>query len=161
MSDQPDYTFFVSGTPEPAPRPRGRIIQPRGGKPFVSIYVPDSDKKWRKRIVYEASLKIGKAIEGPVRIDIEFLMPRPEGHFGTGRNAGVLKPSAPHWHIVTCDVDNLAKTVFDGLQIAGVVLNDSAICDTRITKRYPRAGEETGAWIRITSLATQPALFQT
>src|SRR5690606_2131445 len=31
-------------------------------------------------------------LDGPLVADMVFTMPRPKGHYGTGRNAGVLKP---------------------------------------------------------------------
>lgn len=153
-------TFFVPGEPVPAPRPRGRIVNLPSGKPFIHIYTPADDEKWKKRIARHSWEAVGRKLSGPVRVDIEFLMPRPQDHFGTGRNAAILKDSAPHWHTIRPDRDNLDKPVLDALKNTKVFSDDCCVCDGRIQKRYPRPGEEPGALITITPLDTQAALFQ-
>ena len=53
------------------------------------------------------------ALNLPVRADIEFVFPRPKSHYGTGKNADVLKPSAPKYCISrgNGDIDKLANEV--------------------------------------------------
>lgn len=154
--------FFVTGEPIPAPRPRARIVSPPGRKPFVHIYTPAKDEKWKKKIALLAWQSVKRLIDGPVRVDCEFIFPRPDAHFGTGRNAGTLKASAPFWHTPRGggDRDNLDKPVLDALEAAGVVSNDSIVCDGRITKRYARPGEQPGARITITPLSQENDLWQ-
>lgn len=60
----------------------------------------------------------------PVGIGMVFTFPRPGSHFGTGRNATVLKPSAPMRHIGAPDVDKAQRAVFDALTDAGVWHDD-------------------------------------
>ena len=52
-------------------------------------------------------------ITEPVRLHLSFFLPRPKGHYGTGKNSAKLKPSAPAEHTTRPDVDNLAKFVKD------------------------------------------------
>jgi len=61
---------------------------------------------------------------GPVRIiKIMFIFPRPQNHFGTGRNAGKLKDSAPFFVTTKPDLtDNLMKGLCDAMN--GVVFLD-------------------------------------
>ena len=63
----------------------------------------------------------------PVQLAATFFMPRPKSHYGTGRNAAVLKPSAPAWPVGVKDgdYDKLLRAVGDALQDAGIVANDS------------------------------------
>lgn len=60
----------------------------------------------------------------PVHIAMVFTFPRPASHFGTGRNAAVLKPSAPAEHIGPPDVDKAQRAIFDAMTDAGVVADD-------------------------------------
>lgn len=63
-------------------------------------------------------------VREPVAVELRFGLPRPAGHWGTGRNAGVLKPSAPAYPAVKPDVDKLTRAVLDAL--TGVVWVDDA-----------------------------------
>jgi Holliday junction resolvase RusA-like endonuclease len=68
-----------------------------------------------------------------------FYLPRPGGHFGTGRNAGLVKNSAPLWPAVKPDLDKLERAVFDSLESAGVWGNDSICCGVTGWKHYADA----------------------
>jgi Holliday junction resolvase RusA-like endonuclease len=75
--------------------------------------------------------------DGPVAIDGHFYFARPKGHYGTGRNATQLKPSAPPYPTTRAngDSDKLARAVLDA--VTGVVIrDDSQVVDLRIRKRY-------------------------
>ena len=51
-----------------------------------------------------------------VRLTLVFVLPRPQGRLsGTGRNVGVLKPSAALFHVIKPDVLKLARGVEDAL----------------------------------------------
>jgi crossover junction endodeoxyribonuclease RusA len=118
------------------------IPAPQGSKRHVGRGVMvESSKKvgpWRKQIVKvarEAGLH-ESAPDGASMVVLTFILPRPKGHFGTGRNAGVLKPSAPAHHTTYPDVDKLTRAVFDALQTAGAVVNDSSIVRVSAAKQY-------------------------
>ena len=51
----------------------------------------------------------------PVKMSMTFAFTRPKSHFGTGRNEGKLKGSAPQYHTKRPDLDNLVKFVKDSL----------------------------------------------
>jgi Holliday junction resolvase RusA-like endonuclease len=53
--------------------------------------------------------------EFPLHVVCAFIFPRPKGHYRTGKNAHLLKDSAPYFHTGTPDVDNLTKFVGDAL----------------------------------------------
>ena len=106
--------------------------------------------------VREAALKVyqGEPLNEPVCIRVEFIFPRPQGHFGTGKNSGKLKPSAPIYatsHSLG-DLDKLLRSTFDGLSVAAggtVIRDDSLIVETEATKRYAMNEEYIGANIKI------------
>ena len=69
-------------------------------------------KPWRDKVADACRRKLDryKAAAGqPIGAEITFTLARPKGHYGTGRNAGVLKTSAPAFPIShsTGDVDKL------------------------------------------------------
>lgn len=79
-------------------------------------------------------------LAGAVGVRITARFPRPKSHFGTGRNAGVLKDWAPHWVIVPTDGDKIARLVNDALTIAGVVADDAIVALLRVEKVYADSG---------------------
>jgi crossover junction endodeoxyribonuclease RusA len=83
-------------------------------------------KPWRASIAAEAGEQMnGQPLEsGPVRLYGAFYFPRPKSHYGTGRNAGVLKASAPKHITKVPDLDKLVRAVGDAL--TNVVLRDDA-----------------------------------
>ena len=64
-----------------------------------------------------------------------FTFSRPKSHYGSGRNAGIVKASAPKWHISSPDVDNLVKFVLDALN-GRFWLDDKCIVYLKATKSY-------------------------
>lgn len=75
-------------------------------------------------------------LDGPVSVSAEFVFARPSSHYGTGRNIGKLRPSAPAWKASAPDVDKLARALFDALTDAGVVRDDSRIVAGRLAKLW-------------------------
>ena len=90
----------------------------------------------------------GPLITGPVKLELTFFMERTKGHYGTGRNAGKLKASAPRHHTKTPDVLKLARGVEDALT-AVIWKDDAQIVLELLSKEY---GERPGVWVRITEL---------
>jgi len=60
----------------------------------------------------------------PVHLECFFYFARPASHFGTGKNADMLKPSAPKYHTVKPDKDNLEKFVKDCMN--GIAWHDDS-----------------------------------
>ena len=106
----------IPGKPIAKRRPRFA----RHGK-FVRTY--NDQETEEGRFLFEAKQQIDKPpMEGPLAVSCRFFMPRPKSHYGTGRNAGKLKASAPDHHIIKPDIDNLKKFVLDCLN--GVAWKD-------------------------------------
>jgi len=104
-------TIHIEILGEPKPQPRHRHFT--RGK-FSGTYDPAKDKKnsFLSCMLQHAP---EKPIETAIIMDIKFYFLRPKGDFGTGRNSGKLKKSAPVTYIKGPDIDNLQKFVFDAM----------------------------------------------
>jgi len=133
----------VSGTPAP-----------QGSKRHVGngVMVESSAKvkPWRQDVKHAAMEVLPQPwspLLGPVRLVARFYLTRPKGHYGTGRNAGVVKASAPEWPAVKPDVDKLLRSTMDALGEAGVWRDDSQVVVTDMSKSYaPTAGAYLEVW---------------
>lgn len=109
--------------------------------------------------MYPGELKLPLFGRGtPVHVGIVFTFARPQSHFGTGRNACVLKASAPSEHIGHPDIDKAQRAILDALTDAGVWQDDRQV--SRITEAarvypggHPDALDVPGAVIRIRAVA--------
>ena len=76
---------------------------------------------WRDAVRAATAAQLGGkpysygAAAAPVAVQVEFYMPRPRTHYGTGRNAGTIRTSAPGRPATRPDVDKLARAVLDAL----------------------------------------------
>lgn len=128
-------SFTVIGKPEPAGSKRA-FVNPKTGKAIVTD-ANQNAKPWQTAVATEAAAQMNgePLFDGPLSLTLRFWTPRPNGHFGTGRNAGILKRSAPEFPTVRPDVLKLARAVEDAL--TGVVWRDDAqIVNEDITKYY-------------------------
>lgn len=116
--------FFVPGRP----RTKGSFKTTRTGG--VRPDNPDSIEM-QERIRREA---VGHwpprdAVAGPIAVKVTCYFARPKSHYGTGRNAGKLKDSAPPYPISKGrnDLDKLLRLIFDAM--SGIVYeDDSQVC---------------------------------
>lgn len=111
-------------------RKDGSMVTRQNGAPMV-VTTNDAGapaKAWAGTVAASAAevmIRCGMStIEAhvPVVIEMIFYRPRPSGHFGTGRNAGVLKDSAPPFPSTKPDVDKLERAILDALK--GVAWSD-------------------------------------
>jgi Holliday junction resolvase RusA-like endonuclease len=91
----------------------------------------------------------------PVSITATFRFPRPTSHFGTGRNLGCLKPTAPDWKTTKPDLDKTLRAVGDSLEQAGLISGDQQIVGINAAKRYVVQNEAPG--LLLTVIAHTPA----
>lgn len=110
---------------------------------------------WRSEVGYASrQAYAGPPLSVPVELDVTFYFPRPKGHYGTGRNADKLKPSAPI-HCTSCkhgDLDKLCRSTLDGLAVrsgGSVITDDSLVVALNCEKRYASADTQPGALVRI------------
>lgn len=120
-----------------APRPQQRHRTGNGRE-----YTPTPTLEAQHRI-REAWRAAGHPrFTGPVSLAAIVYLARPRGHYGTGRNAARLRPSAPAYPCgARNDWDNFGKLASDAL--AGVAFgDDGAVVDGQVLKRYAEPGEE-------------------
>lgn len=145
--------FHVSGIPAPQGSKTAMPVRKNGKLTGKTNLVESSKalKPWRTLVTNQARRAKPKGFTpyaGAVRVEVVFRFPRPNGHYGTGRNAGTLKPSAPEHHITKPDIDKTLRAILDALTAAGIYRDDSQVVDVRTTKGYA-PDDTTGALITI------------
>lgn len=151
----PDIQITVHGIPAPQGS-KTAMGRRRNG----SVILVESSKKvkpWRAAVAAAAALiRPAAPLDGPLVADMVFTMPRPKGHYGTGRNAGALKPryvAAVPDRIP--DLSKLVRSTEDALTDAGVWADDARVVEYgRLAKVYvdaadPDALAAPGAVIRV------------
>lgn len=135
---EPVLAFRVHGSPQPAGSKKA-FVHPATGHAQV-VDANSKARPWKERVAQVAGETYsGPLLDGPLVARFTFFTPRPRGHFGTGRNAGTLKPSAPAFPTTRPDALKLARAVEDAL--TGVVWRDDAlIVEEHLYKRYGNAG---------------------
>jgi Holliday junction resolvase RusA-like endonuclease len=101
-------SITIPGKPIAKARPRFA----RRGK-FVTTYSAQETEEGKFYMLAREQIK--ERLSGPITVLISLYFKRPRSHYGTGKNAGILKDSAPVWHIQKPDVDNAAKFILDVL----------------------------------------------
>jgi len=72
----------------------------------------------------------------PVHVDVSFVYARPKGHYRTGRNAAMLRDSAPLFKASAPDLDKLQRALGDALTQAGIVRDDALIVEWSARKLW-------------------------
>lgn len=128
--------FFVPGIPKPGGSKRA-FINRKTGRPVITEDCKGS-KDWRTAVAFAADQAFQQPCGlffGPVSVRFDFLFLRPRGHFGSGRNAGSVKESAPDYPAVRPDVTKLIRSTEDALK--GIAWIDDAQVVTQFAcKRY-------------------------
>ena len=127
-------SLFIPGVPKTAgskrafPIWKGRKGETRTftGRTVLVDTTGDAGKRWRAdvRSAVMAERKVLPIETGSLTVHMTFLMPRPKSHYGTGKNANVLKDTAPkaYEHLQDPDALKLARAVEDAL--TGVLWKD-------------------------------------
>lgn len=116
------------------------IPAPQGSKnPWGGEANPNT-RPWRATVAAEAALHrdqiTGDSLAaGPLKVTARFYFPRPKSHYRTGKNAHVLKDTAPDYCATKPDLDKLQRAIGDAL--TGVLIrDDSQIVQWDATKLY-------------------------
>lgn len=137
--------FFIQGTPKPQARPRAV----RRGR-HAAVYSETTE--WKEGCKFQVAQLDAPSFCTAIEVNLYFWFHRPNDHYGTGRNSGKLKPSAPKYHIKKPDKDNLEKAVTDALVDAGLLSDDSIIVRGMTSKSYITKEEKSGCWVEINQL---------
>lgn len=132
------------------PTPKGSMkCVGRRGKVAHQLVEQVDNEEWRRTVVQALrhSWPTGDGRTAgrhqPIGAEITTTLPRPGSHYGTGRNAHTVKPSAPAHPAThgTGDVDKLARLILDALQDGAVLPDDAAVVELVARKAYPRPGD--------------------
>jgi len=142
MSPLAIVRFWVPGAPQPGGSKRG-FVNPKTGR-VVIIDDAKYNREWRTCVAaYARAAFADQPVTGPLRLEITFVVRRPKGHWGTGRNAGSVKASAPMYPGVRPDLTTLLRSTEDAL--TGILwVDDAQIVEQLVRKRY---GHSAGARI--------------
>ena len=130
--------FFVQGPP----KTKGSFKTTKTGGVLPDN--PDSlmmqERIRRESAVHWPGLK---PHEGAIALKVTCFFARPKSHYGTGRNAGRLKASAPPYPISKGrnDLDKLLRLIFDAM--TGIVYeDDSQVCKLGETEKIYAGGTQ-------------------
>lgn len=138
--------FFAPGDPKGQPRPRA-FARKMGDKFVARVYDAGTAEGWKSCVALAARECLPRIPWWqPLRITLQFLMPRPRKHYRTGKRSTELRDDSPLWHAGKPDTDNLAKAVLDALGQVGMYKDDGQVVSLSITKRY---ASETGCRIKV------------
>jgi Holliday junction resolvase RusA-like endonuclease len=146
------FDVFIPGIP--APGGSKRAFRSAGTGRIVVVDDAKNNRGWRNQVAATAADAMGSRppADVPIVVCFEFTLPRPRGHYGTGRNAGAVRPSAPRFPAVKPDALKLARAAEDAL--TGIVYRDDAqTVSLRVDKRY---GFPAGCRITIYEAAEVP-----
>lgn len=119
--------------------PQGRMIVTPASK---------YQKPWQEAVKWsflESEYAKMTSLTEPLDVRIDFCFIRPNNHFGTGKNKGKLKSSAPAYPAKRPDIEKLARSTNDAL--TGLVWkDDSQIVLLTVAKIY---SDRSGADITI------------
>lgn len=147
-------TINVLGTPAP-----------QGSKRHVGngIMIESSAKvkPWRQDVKHAALAELEgqqatPVFAGPVFVSVRFYLARPKGHYRTGRNAELVRDSAPSLPVTKPDLDKLLRSTLDALGEAGVWRDDSQVTSVEASKVF--AGRRPpGAYIYVSPDVVAPS----
>lgn len=118
---------------------------PQGSKRHVGngIMIESSVKvkPWRQDVKHAVLVELeGQPLTpmfaGPVFVSVVFYLARPKGHYRTGRNADMLRDSAPSLPVTKPDLDKLLRSTLDALGEAGVWRDDSQVTTAYASKVF-------------------------
>lgn len=144
----PLLEVFVPGRPAPQGSKQARpIYKGRGTDKIFTGAIAQVEsskalKPWRSDIRDHVRTELGDPfppIEGPVRIDLTFVLPRP---------ASTPKHTTPP-AIKRPDIDKLARAVLDALGSAGLFHDDSQVTQLYAEKRLAELNEASGCHILV------------
>ena len=121
----------------PAPQGSKRAFRNKYSGRIQQVESSNRAAPWRSDIrdAAEKALADREPLDGPVDVTLAFRLPRPKGHYRTGKHAGELRPTAPPKPTGKPDLDKLTRAVLDAL--TGLVWgDDSQVVRLIVSKHY-------------------------
>lgn len=145
----PVLTIWIPNEPVPKARARHRNVRTRAGQEFVTSYTPKKSvmfENWVRHCALDEIEKLGDGflgMQGALGLRLRFYLQRPKSVSIKKRKYPEVKP----------DLDNLEKSVMDGLKLAGAYKNDSQVCDLSSKKRYHNEFYPPGVGVSLWTIA--------
>lgn len=160
-----EISFTVIGRPQQRgskkvgfiPSRSGGVLTKNGRPIVVARDANENSKAWMDSVKLAAyQVYHGPLLSGPIELRVAFYFKRPQGHFGSGRNVSLLKPSAPFYHAQSPDLDKLVRCLGDAL--TGVVwIDDRQVCKTYSERNWTVETERAEVVIvQLEQIATRP-----
>jgi Holliday junction resolvase RusA-like endonuclease len=149
--------FTVFGKPSPSGSKKA-FQHSKTGR-IVVVDTAKGKAKWQtlcKRAATTAVKESGwGCASGPINLQVLFTFARPKAHFRTGKNSGIMKPTAPFWHTQKPDRTKLLRCLEDAFK--GVLWKD----DSQVISGEARKcwGDEDSAFV-IVETVEQPNEIQ-
>ena len=160
-----EIKFTVIGRPQQrgskqvglVPKRGGGFIEKNGRPIVVARDANANSKAWMDSVKHYAHRAYsGELIRGPVHLLVKFYFKRPQSHYGSGANVGVLKKSAPSFHAQSPDLDKLVRCLGDALS-GTVYVDDRQVCGTVSVREWTTTTERAEVIIReLTTSSAKP-----
>lgn len=152
----PEISFTVYGTA--APQGSKRAFVGKSGRAHVIESSHERVKSWRQAVIDEVRaaewVAAALPLAGPLEVEMTFDIKRPKGHYRTGRNAHLLRDSAPAHPSGTPDLSKLARSTEDALTEVGLWADDALVVRyALLQKRWADAPRLPGAVITVRELS--------
>ena len=147
-----DLAFVVPGKPHGKGRPRASL---RGGT--MRMYTDAKTLAYEDRVAFYSTQAMGDKdgpMHGPLRVFIVAYRQRPQkpGRNHECRSGRLLEGDGHRLCTSKPDADNIAKSVLDGCNQAGVWLDDVQVADLNVVKLWCAEGETPRTEVRIIEL---------
>lgn len=148
-------TVYVSGTP--APQGSKILRKNKAGRVWMADDNAHRLRAWREAVTGAWVAADAPRVDGPAFLGVTFYVPRPRGHYGTGRNAERVRPSAPRHPAVLPDLDKYLRATMDALTRADAWEDDARVVTIAAAKRYADAECPVGARVTVAPVPGQEA----
>jgi len=144
-----EFTAIIHQAPLGKGRPRATV---QGGR--ARVYTPTATANWEHFAADELRFYMaGKpAMTGPLGCEIVAVFPRTAALLAKNK-IGYKYPTWRLPHAVKPDADNIAKSVLDAVEKAGIILDDKQIALLTVGKYWAMISEQPCVEVRIWSLA--------
>ena len=146
------FTVTIPGVPRPMGSKQAFV---RGGRAIVVDTNRDTLATWKRDCVAWCAKAKEGTLTGAVLVNLEFRLPRPKHHYGTGRNATQLRAAAPQFPTRTPDIDKLARVLLDALTHAGVIGDDAQVVHLDVWKYYVAHANPAGVYMAVYPLGDE------
>lgn len=150
-----ELVITVYGTP--APQGSKRAFVGKSGRAHVIESSHDRVKSWRQAVLDAALDEAWPQLAGPLQASVTFFIRRPKSHYRTGRNAHLLRDSAPAWPYGKPDLSKLIRSTEDALTDSAIWADDAQVVSYATLAKEWADHRPPGARIAITALSATSA----